>query len=131
MLDDDRRPNRRTVLKVTASGAAAVLAAKGLQMTSAQGATPVASPAPEVTELPVPELASPMASPASTAQFAYVGSNSRAQMVDGTPVADPVGITVFSVDPATGARTQIQTLSSDVAFYFAFDADQTHLYVVN
>ena len=102
MLDDDRRPNRRTVLKVTASGAAAVLAAKGLQMTSAQGATPVASP-PEGTAAPMEEIASPMAA----AQFAYVGSNSRAQIVDGTPVADPVGITVFAVDPATGA------LSSD------------------
>ncbi len=50
------------------------------------------------------EIASPMV---AAAQFAYVGSNSRAQIVDGTPVADPVGITVFAVDPATGA------LSSD------------------
>jgi 6-phosphogluconolactonase len=110
--DDDRRTNRRTVLKVTASGAAAIMAAKGLHMTSAQDATPVASPA-------------------AAAQFAYVGSNSRAQLVDGTPVADPVGITVFAIDPATGALSEVQTVSSDFAFYFAFDADQTHLYVVN
>lgn len=130
MLDDDR-PNRRTVLKVTASGAAAVLAAKGLQMASAQGATPVASPAPDVTALPAPELASPMASPVPAMQFAYVGSDSRSQMVDGTPVPDPVGITVYAIDPATGALSLIQTVPSDNAFYFAFDADQTHLYAVN
>ena len=68
---------------------------------------------------------------AASAHFAYVGSDSRSQAVDGTPAADPIGISVFSIDPATGALTQIQTLSSDIAFYFAFDADQTHLYVVN
>lgn len=121
--DDDRRTNRRVVLKGTASGAAAILAAKGLHMTAAQEATPVASPMASDT--------APMASPVASAQFAYVGSDSRSQIVDGTPVADPVGITVFSVDPATGALSQIQTVSSDIAFYLAFDADQTHLYVVN
>jgi 6-phosphogluconolactonase len=131
MLDEDTKRSRRVVLSGTAAGAAAILAAKGLHLTAAQGATPVASPAPDVTELPAPDMASPMASPAASMHYAYVGSNARSQAVDGTPVADPVGITVFAVDPATGALSQIQTVSSDIAFYFAFDADQTHLYVVN
>ncbi|HET9660925.1 MAG TPA: lactonase family protein [Thermomicrobiales bacterium] len=131
MLDEDLKRSRRVVLGGTGAGAAAILAAKGLRMTSAQGATPVASPAPDVTELPAPDMASPMASPAATMQYAYVGSDARSQMVDGTPVADPVGITVYSIDPETGALSLIQTVPSDNAFYFAFDADQTHLYAVN
>lgn len=131
MLDADRRTSRRTVLAGTALGAGSLVTAMASAKVGAQGATPVTSPVPEVTALPAPELASPMASPAVAAQFAYVGSDSRSQAVDGTPVADPVGITVFSIDPATGALSQIQTLPSDNAFYFAFDADQTHLYAVN
>ena len=112
MLDEDLKRSRRVVLGGTAAGAAALLAAKGIRLTAAQDGTPVSSPEAAV-------------------QYAYVGSNARAQIVDGTPVAEPIGITVFAIDPATGALSEIQTISSDLAFYFAFDADQTHLYVVN
>ncbi len=68
---------------------------------------------------------------AASTHVAYVGSDSRSQMVDGTPVADPAGITVYTVDPATGALALIQTLPSDNAFSFAFDREQRHLYAVN
>lgn len=97
---------------MTAFGAGAVVAGAAPRMVAAQDASPVASPV-------------------SATQFAYVGSDSRSQMVDGTPVADPIGISVYAIDPATGALSLLQTLPSDNAFYFAFDADQIHLYAVN
>lgn len=110
----EHTPTRRSVLKGSAAGAGALLVGRHMHLVSAQDASPEAS-----------------AVATSGMQFAYVGSDSRSQMVDGTPVADPVGITVYTVDPATGALALIQTLPSDSAFYFAFDHDQSHLYAVN
>ncbi len=106
------KPDRRTLLKLSAMGVGATLIGSTLRNTAAQDA-------------------SPEASAVAVTQFAYVGSDSRSQMVDGTPVAEPVGISVYTIDPATGVLSLIQTLPSDNAFYFAFDADQSHLYAVN
>lgn len=106
------KPDRRTLLKLSAMGVGATLIGSNVRNSAAQDA-------------------SPEASAVAGTQFAYVGSDSRSQMVDGTPVAEPVGISVYSIDPASGALSLIQTLPSDNAFYFAFDADQSHLYAVN
>ena len=108
---EDIKPDRRTVLKLSAMGVGAALIGTGSQQAAAQDA-------------------SPEASAVAGTQFAYVGSDSRSQMVEGTPVAEPIGISVYSIDPATGALTSIQTLPSDNSFFFAFDADQSHLYAV-
>jgi 6-phosphogluconolactonase len=112
LLIEDVKPDRRTVLKLSAMGVGATLIGTGRNRAAAQDA-------------------SPQASAVAGTQFAYVGSDSRSQVVDGTPVAEPVGISVYAIDPATGALTWIQTLPSDNAFFFAFDADQSHLYAVN
>ncbi len=106
------KPDRRTLLKLSAMGVGATLIGSSMRNVAAQDA-------------------SPEASAVAGTQFAYVGSDSRSQMTDGTPVAEPVGISVYTIDPATGALSLIQTLPSDNAFYFAFDADQSHLYAVN
>ena len=63
-------------------------------------------------------------------QFAYVGSDSRTAIEAGTDPSD-VGISVFAVDPDTGALTLVQTVASDNAFFFAFDPTQRFLYAVN
>lgn len=112
MFIEDVKPDRRTVLKLSTLGLGATLIGAGAQRVSAQDASPVASAV-------------------AATQFAYVASDSRSQMVDGTPVAEPIGISVYSIDPGTGALTSIQTLPSDNAFFFAFDPDQSHLYAVN
>lgn len=112
MLIDDVKPDRRTVLKLSAMGIGATLIGAGARNVVAQDASPVASAV-------------------AGTQFAYVGSDSRSQMVEGTPVPEPVGISVYAIDPTTGALSLIQTLPSDNAFYFAFDQDQSHLYAVN
>ena len=112
MFIEDVKPDRRTVLKLSTLGLGATLLGAGGQRVSAQDASPVASAV-------------------AATQFAYVASDSRSQMVDGTPVAEPIGISVYSVDPTTGALTSLQTLPSDNAFFFAFDPDQSHLYAVN
>ena len=109
---EDVKPDRRTVLKLSALGVGATVIGTGRHPVAAQDA-------------------SPEASAVAGSQFAYVGSDSRSQVVDGTPVAEPIGISVYAIDPATGALTSIQTLPSDNAFFFAFDADQSHLYAVN
>lgn len=109
---EDVKPDRRTVLKLSAMGVGATLVGAGGRRAAAQDASPEASATAGV-------------------QFAYVGSDSRSQIVDGTPVAEPIGISVYAIDPGTGAFTSIQTLPSDNAFFFAFDPDQTHLYAVN
>jgi 6-phosphogluconolactonase len=109
---EDVKPDRRTVMKLSALGLGATLIGADIRRTAAQDATPEASATPKT-------------------QFAYVGSDSRSQAGAATPVAEPVGISVYSIDPATGALTLLQTLPSDNAFFFAFDEDQSHLYVVN
>ena len=112
MRIEEVKSDRRRVLKFSALGASAALIGTGGHRAAAQDATPDASAT-------------------AGAQFAYVGSDSRSQAVDGTPVAEPIGISVYAIDPATGAFTSIQTLPSDNAFFFAFDSDQSHLYAVN
>ena len=109
---DTVKPDRRTLLQLSAMGVGATLIGSSMRNVAAQDASPEASAVPGT-------------------QFAYVGSDSRSQMTDGTPVAEPVGISVYAIDPASGALSLIQTLPSDNAFYFAFDADQSHLYAVN
>jgi 6-phosphogluconolactonase (cycloisomerase 2 family) len=109
---EDVKPDRRTVLKLSALGVGATLIGAGTRSGAAQDA-------------------SPEASAVAGTQFAYVGSDSRSQAGAATPVAEPVGISVYSIDPATGALSLIQTLPSDNAFFFAFDQDQSHLYAVN
>ncbi len=107
---------RRILLRSAAAGSA-VVAAGGFSLSAlAQDGTPVASPE-----------SSPVA---VGGQFAYVGSDSRSAIADG---ADPssVGITVWSVDPASGALTLVQTVPSDNAFFFAFDPNGLFLYAVN
>jgi 6-phosphogluconolactonase len=63
-------------------------------------------------------------------QFAYVGSDTRTAIEAGTDPSD-VGISVFAVDPETGALTRVQTVVSDNPFFFAFDPTQRFLYAVN
>lgn len=112
LLIEDVKPNRRSLLKLSAMGVGASLIGAGTRGATAQDASPAASAVAGV-------------------QYAYVGSDFRSQMVDGTPVAAPIGISVYAIDSATGALTSIQTLPSDNAFFFAFDGDQSHLYAVN
>ncbi|MCC6673654.1 MAG: lactonase family protein [Thermomicrobiales bacterium] len=64
-------------------------------------------------------------------QFAYVGSDSRAQIAAGVSATDTIGISVYTVQPADGSLELVQTLPSDNAFFFDFDAEQRHLYGVN
>ncbi|TXG81472.1 MAG: lactonase family protein [Thermomicrobiales bacterium] len=106
----DVTPDRRTILKLSAMGMGGTLVGGSAHRAAAQDVTTDA---------------------ASGMQFAYVASDSRSQAVDGILAAGPIGISVYAIGPATGAFTSIQTLPSDNAFFFAFDPDQSHLYVVN
>jgi 6-phosphogluconolactonase (cycloisomerase 2 family) len=101
--------DRRTILRTTA-GATTTLFASLASKAGAQEATPMTA--------------------TSARQFAYVGSDSRAAIDAG---ADPatVGISVFAVDPDSGALTPVQTVPSDNPFFFAFDPTQRFLYAVN
>jgi len=112
MLIEDVKPDRRTVLKLSAMSVGAALIGSSAHSAAAQDASPAASAV-------------------AGTQFAYVASDSRSQAAAATPVAEPIGISVYSIDPATGVLTLIQTLPSDNAFFFAFDPDQSHLYAVN
>jgi 6-phosphogluconolactonase (cycloisomerase 2 family) len=111
------RYDRRFVLRMTAGGgitAAGIVAGSGLRSQAhAQEATPVVA-----------------ASPVAGQQFAYVGADSRTAIENG---ADPetTGISVFAVDPDTGALSLVQTVKSDNPFFFAFDPTKTFLYGVN
>ncbi len=107
------RLSRRTILRTTIAGtaSAAYFSAQGShRMTQAQDATPVA--------------------PSRAQQFAYVGSESRGAIEAGADPSD-VGISVFAVDPDTGALALVQTVVSDNPFFFAFDPTQRFLYAVN
>jgi len=64
-------------------------------------------------------------------QFAYVGSDSRAQIAAGESEGDAIGIAVYAIDATDGSLQPVQTLLSDNAFYFDFDAEQRHVYGVN
>jgi 6-phosphogluconolactonase (cycloisomerase 2 family) len=105
--------NRRTVLKASAAGTAAAVAAT-------MGAPRVTTQAQDATPSPV----------AGPRQFAYVGADSRTAIKNGTDPSQ-AGVSVFSVDATTGELTHIQTLQSDSPFYFAFDPTQQFLYAVN
>ncbi len=115
--DTTNRYDRRLLLKKTAGGgvvAAGIAAGSGLRGPAlAQEASPV-----------------PAASPIAGQQYAYVGADSRTAIENG---ADPetTGISVFTVDPATGALSLVQTVVSDNPFFFAFDPTKTFLYGVN
>jgi 6-phosphogluconolactonase len=105
--------DRRTILRTTVAGAGTALlttVTRPSGTTRAQEATPMAA--------------------AGARQFAYVGSDSRTAIDAG---ADPatVGISVFAVDPDSGALTPVQTVPSDNPFFFAFDPTQRFLYAVN
>ncbi|MCA9859537.1 MAG: lactonase family protein [Thermomicrobiales bacterium] len=132
MNDDVRRTmNRRTMLTSSVMGATGLaLASVGVERIAAQEGTPEASPVGVVNdeEATVAADASPAAVTAS--QYAYVGIDSRSAIGAGADAA-MAGITVFAIDSESGALQEIQSLPSDNAFFFAFDADQTHLYAVN
>jgi len=64
-------------------------------------------------------------------QFAYVGSDSRAQIAAGESEGDAIGIAVYAIDATDGSLQPVQTLPSDNAFFFDFDAEQRHVYGVN
>ncbi len=104
--------DRRTMVKTAAAGSAAILAMSAMPGAGvfAQQATPDAA--------------------ASAGQFAYVGSDSRTAIAAGVDPAE-VGISVFAVDPQSGALTPVQTIASDNPFFFAFDPTQQFLYAVN
>lgn len=105
------------MLKITAGGVAAAGFAVPLHGARAQDASP--EPAP-------PAVATPMVA----SQYAYVGADSRTAIANG---ADPetTGIAVFAVDPGTGTLTEVQSLPSDNAFFFAFHPTADFLYAVN
>jgi 6-phosphogluconolactonase len=77
----------------------------------------------------VAQEATPVAG-SSSRQFAYVGSDTRTAIEAGADPSD-VGLSVFAVDPETGALTRVQTVVSDNPFFFAFDPTQRFLYAVN
>lgn len=66
-----------------------------------------------------------------TTQFAYTGSDARAQISAGVPATEAIGISVYAIDATDGTLGLVQTLPSDNAFFFDFDPDQSHLYAVN
>jgi 6-phosphogluconolactonase len=118
------------VLRTTAAGTVALsgFMAGAHRVGLAQQASPVPTEPDEDVATPVVE-ASPVAAPAAQ-QYAYVGSDSRTAVTNG---ADPetTGISVFSVDPESGALSLVQSLPSDNPFYFAFDPTGQFLYAVN
>lgn len=121
---ENRKVSRRSILAGTALGVASMTAG-GAAM--AQDGSPVASPvAPEPAASPV-VAASPVA---AAVQFAYTGSDSRTAISEGAD-ADSVGISVFSVDAASGALALVQTVRSDNAFFFDFHPSGNFLYAVN
>lgn len=111
--------SRRSVLRAAAGSSAAVALGGigGFSSVTAQDATPVSSPE-----------ASPVA--IGPQQYAYVGSDSRSAMAEGSDPAD-VGISVFTVNADDGSLTLIQVVPSDNPFYFAFDPTGQFLYAVN
>ena len=114
--------DRRFVLRLAAGGG---VAAAGIVASSNLSRAQEASPEPDVTP-----AASPVPVEAVGPQFAYAGFASRPAIEAG---ADPAttGISVYSINPDTGALTEIQALGSDNAFFFAFDPSERFLYVVN
>lgn len=63
-------------------------------------------------------------------QFAYVGGDSRTAIANGSD-PETTGISVFAVDPGTGALGLVQSLPSDNPFFFVFDPTGSYLYAVN
>jgi 6-phosphogluconolactonase (cycloisomerase 2 family) len=82
----------------------------------AQDATPV--PGPGATPV------------ALAARFAYVGTYTLGAPGGGGP-GTPEGISIFSVDQATGALTLVETVPSVNPSFLALDPTQRFLYVVN
>ncbi len=118
------------MLKTAAAGSlAATLGGRTFFTASAQDSSPVASPDPEAPVAPASPaaVASPTAGPV---QFAYVGADSRTAISEGV-AADAVGISVFAIDPASGALSLVQTVPSDNAFFFDFHPSGNVLYAVN
>ncbi|MCC6792859.1 MAG: lactonase family protein [Thermomicrobiales bacterium] len=127
--------DRRAVLRTTFAGGAAVTALiAGSRFGLAQDASPVPNPPPAGTPGTVtPDTATPIASPVAepnAPQFAYVGSDSRTAIAAGAE-PDATGISVYSVDPESGALSLVQTVPSDNPFFFAFDPTGQFLYAVN
>lgn len=67
----------------------------------------------------------------TVARFAYVGSETRQQAPARLSDAEAAGITVYTVDPVSGALDLVQTVPSVAPFFFAFDSARLHLYAVN
>ncbi len=83
------------------------------------------TPAQEATP-----VASADATPVSGGQFMYVGSYTRDAVEEGANAAE-LGISVFAVDPETGALTPIQTVVSDNPSFVAMHPSGQFLYAVN
>ncbi len=60
------------------------------------------------------------------ARFAYVGSYTRPEQ--GGRGSDDLGISVYAVDPETGALTLVQTMAADNPSWVALDPTQRFLY---
>jgi len=65
----------------------------------------------------------------TAARFAYVGSYTKDPPGGGSE--NPVGLSVFSVDPATGEFSLVQQVPSANPSFVALDPTQRFLYVVN
>lgn len=107
------RVDRRTVLRTTSLGAATMMVAAAAQpanLARAQESTPVAT--------------------SGDRWYAYVGADTRSAAADGADPAE-LGISVYAVDPDTGALSLIQTVPSDSPFFFDVDPTSRFLYAVN
>ncbi|MGH2616923.1 MAG: lactonase family protein [Thermomicrobiales bacterium] len=77
--------------------------------------------------------ATPMASPVGVGAgglFAYVGTYTRGAPGGGGTL-QPTGISIFSVDPSSGALTFVETVASDNPSWLALHPTQRFLYAVN
>jgi 6-phosphogluconolactonase len=66
-----------------------------------------------------------------TARFAYVGTYTKGAPGGTSGRSNPVGVSAFSVNPATGALTHIQTVPSVNPSFLAIHPTQRYLYVTN
>ena len=119
--------SRRSLLQASASGTAAALGAR-MTRGAAQDASPIASPEPAPGGGPVGRRCH-LDSGRRAICVRWL-LDSRTAITEGTDAAS-VGITVYSVDGATGAVTLVQTVQSDNPFFLSIDPGQSFLYAVN
>ena len=106
--------SRRELLKLGTAALAVAAAGSAPGRAGARQASPAASPV----------------APGAVARFAYVGTYTR-EAPGGGGAATPVGISVFTVDAATGALALVQTVPSDNPSFLALDPSQRFLYAIN